>query len=344
MTHHISKSQATDSPSFLAFLSDHWVFWLSASVIYSILLLFCFALHISFEFIVVFTFLFAMFVSMNLAYEYLRRRRFYQSLFTNLRELDRAYLILETLTEPHFYDGRILAEVLYRVDKSMSENVQKYATESREFREYIEMWIHEAKTPLATLNLMVHDRKISAQLKQLDDYIEQVLYLVRAENVERDCLVKPVCLADVVHTALSRNQDLLLARNVTVQVKNLEYEVNTDQKWLDFIINQLITNSLKYRAKSLTFSAHRVDDVLMFEITDDGVGITAKDLPRIFDKSFTGSNGRLYNQKSTGMGLYIARALCEKLGHKISARSHPGQGTTIEIAFATNDYYKVTKK
>lgn len=361
-------NQHIDNPASLRhFLRDKLYFFVLLAVALALLLLFLTALRARPETIIVATVLFSAFALIVLTIEYLRRRSFYRQLLQNIASLDRAYLVLETLSRPNFYDGAILYDALYAINKSMAEVVQNYDLEAREFRDYIEMWIHEVKTPLATLSLMSKDRKISAQINRLDSYVEQVLYFARAENAEHDYLIKPVSLAKIVSAVATKNQDLLLASGITLVVQNLDREVFTDAKWLEFILNQIILNSIKYQGKTITISATAIADKTILKVADDGIGISAKDLPRVFEKSFTGENGHqtiatraasvashqtsavhshqtaIDHQKSTGMGLYIAKTLCDKLGHQISASSPDRRGAIIEITFPKHDYYTVLR-
>lgn len=346
------------------FLREKLYFFLLAAGTLVLLLLFLTALRTSPEAIAVVVFLFLSFTAIIPTVEYWRRRNFYRQLLQNIASLDRAYLVLETLREPNFYDGRVLYEALYAINKSMAEAVQSYELSEREFREYIEMWIHEVKTPLATLSLMSKDRKIAAQINRLDSYVEQVLYFVRAENAERDYLIKPVSLAKIVGAVATKNQDLLLMSQVDLFVDDLDREVFTDSKWLEFILNQILLNSIKYQSAAIKISATANEEETVLTIADDGVGISAKDLPRVFDKSFTGENGHVTgsktasesnhlpnskiisgnSQKSTGMGLYIAKTLCDKLGHQISIASPERQGTIVTITFPRHDYYTVLRE
>lgn len=351
-----TKKPAYNPASLRHFLREKLYFFILAIITLALLLLFLVALRTSLEAIVVTVFLFTAFTLIIPTVEYLRRRNFYHKLLQNIASLDRAYLVLETLSRPNFYDGAILYDALYAINKSMAEVVQNYDTEAREFRDYIEMWIHEVKTPLATLSLMSKDRKISAQINRLDSYVEQVLYFARAENAEHDYLIKPVSLAKIVSAVATKNQDLLLASNITLSVRDLDYEVFTDSKWLEFILNQILLNSIKYRSKTIQISATAQDGKTILRVADDGIGISAKDLPRVFEKSFTGENGHQDtsnlkacahqpggSQKSTGMGLYIAKTLCDKLGHQISAASPARHGAIIEITFPKHDYYTVLR-
>jgi len=360
-----SSSPKHQNPASLGyFLREKLYFFLLAVGVLVLLLLFLTALRASPEAIAVVVFLFLSFAVIIPIVEYWRRRSFYRQLLQNIASLDRAYLVLETLREPNFYDGRVLYEALYAINKSMAEIVQSYELSEREFREYIEMWIHEVKTPLATLSLMSKDRKIAAQINRLDSYVEQVLYFARAENAERDYLIKPAPLAKIVGAVATKNQDLLLMSHVDLLVDNLDCEVFTDSKWLEFILNQIILNSVKYQSATIKIAATTNGDETVLTVADDGVGISAKDLPRVFDKSFTGENGhapnnkeadknhRLANsrvanengQKSTGMGLYIAKTLCDKLGHQISVASPERQGTIVTITFPHHDYYTVLRE
>lgn len=322
-----------------SFLRDKIFYLIFAFTTWLILILFFSAFHLQLEIIVFVSTIWWFFCICNLSYEYCRRRRFYRALTVNLSQLQQAYLILETLDEPSFYDGKIFYETLLRTNKSMSENINSYATQSQEFREYVEMWIHEVKTPLATLSLLTHDPKIHKQIKRLDDYVEQILYFVRAENAERDYLIKDVNLEKIVGAVASRNREILLASQIDFSVSNLNHTVQTDAKWLEFIINQILANSIKYRSTAISISAHETKDKTTLTVHDNGIGISEKDLPRVFDKSFTGSNGHSGKQ-STGMGLYIAKTLCQKLGHQIQIRSEVGKYTDVEIVFAKNNYYK----
>lgn len=349
-----------DNPANLRhFLREKLYYFILFFVLLACLLLFLLALHARAEITIITVIFFALFGITVPVSEYLRRRTFYQKLLQNIASLDRAYLVLETLARPNFYDGAVLYEALYAINKSMAEVVQSYEIEADEFRDYIEMWIHEVKTPLATLSLMNKDRKIAAQLSRLDSYVEQVLYFARAENAEHDYLIKSTSLAEIIKNVATRNRDLLLASNVDFAVSNLDHEVFTDSKWLEFIINQILQNSVKYQSKTITISAKDTAERTVLTITDDGLGISAKDLPRVFEKSFTGENGHgttsaansrisrnslpSSGQKSTGMGLYIAKTLCDKLGHQIEISSPNQKGTIVEITFPRHDYYTIMR-
>lgn len=340
------KTLSKTPASFKAFLCDKLPVILLAIAVLIVLLLFLLALKVAPEVIIVVLSLFVAFMVTSLLIEYYRRRAFYQNLLQNLQTLDQAYLVLETLEAPGFYDGKIIWEALYVINKSMAENVRHHATASQDFREYIELWIHEVKTPLATLSLMNKEPQIAEQLQRLDGYLEQVLYYVRAEHAESDYAIKKLNLTSVIKNLALHYREIIQTKNIDFYTENLDFEVYSDAKWLEFILGQIIMNSIKYGSSRIVVAAEQGSngDVVL-EISDNGIGIASKDLPRIFDKSFTGANGRRNNpSRSTGMGLYIAKTLCQKLGHQISAESITNQGTTIKIIFRDHDYYHVTDK
>lgn len=283
-------------------------------------------------------------------WDYFRRKKFYDALLLNLERLDKKYLVLETVEEASFYDGELLCRILYDVDKSMCENVKGFELSMEDFKEYIEMWVHEVKLPLASLRLMCHnqknetDKKYVEQLRKIDSYTEQVLYYVRSEHTEKDFLIKEVELDKLITKVALNHKDDLIDNKVAFQVENLEKIVLTDGKWLEFILNQIINNAIKYRDEEkeafVRISAEDFKEKIVLHIEDNGIGIVESDLGRVFEKSFTGENGRL-RAKSTGMGLYIANKLCRSMGHLLDIESEKGQKTVVSITFFKNDYYKI---
>lgn len=282
-------------------------------------------------------------------WDFFRKRRFYEHLTETLDELDRKNLTAEIIEQPGFYEGQLLHDALYRVGKSMTEQITEKEQSVLDFKEYIEMWVHEAKLPVASLLLKTYNnqteenRQIRKQLLYLDGYTEQILYFTRSEVAEKDFLIKPCTLSKVFGGAAAKMREELQENGLDIRVSGLEHSVMTDFKWLEFILIQLISNSIKYcgngRDHQLSIYTEAGEKQLSLHVRDNGIGIPAADLPRIFEKSFTGENGRL-GKKSTGMGLYIAKKLCDKLGHGIRAKSVPGAYTDFEIIFPDNDYFR----
>lgn len=311
-----------------------------------ILVLFLQAFHLPLGQIILIAAVLVLFYAGELLFEYYRKRNFYYTLLKNLARLDQPHLILETLEQPNFLDGQLFYETLYQINKSTTEKIATSAAQIVDFRDYIELWVHEAKTPLTTLGLMLHSPAASEQLQRLNSCIDQVLFFSRAENAERDYCITETLLSSVVGDVALENHDLLTVKHIDFEVKNLQIKVATDAKWLKFIIGQIIANSIKYRSTRIEVFAIETPRDVTLKIFDNGIGISTKDLPRVFEKSFTGENGHagLRGQNSTGMGLYIAKTLCDKLGHKIQLTSEQGRWTAAEITFYKHDYYDITKK
>lgn len=298
------------------------------------------------------TLIFLIVVSFNILFDYFRKNIFYKELLNTLDNLDKKYLVLEMLNKPNFYEGEIFYQALYDIDKSMIENVKNYNLSITNFKEYVEMWIHEVKIPIASLTLLNHNhhhdisKKYIEQTRKLDNYIDQILYYVRSENAEKDYIIKEKNLQEIIKNVALKNKDDLLENKVRLDVNIHDENVLTDSKWLEFILNQIINNSIKYKKENsesyIAINSKKENDKVYLTIYDNGIGIPKSDIPRVFEKSFTGRNGRI-KAKSTGMGLYIAKKLCEKLGHKITIESKRGDYTKVTILFYQNDFYKMNR-
>lgn len=320
------------------------IFIISYLIVLLMLLVFktSISLIISVSFIIIMSFISIILLN------YYRKKKFYDEFINNLNKLDKKYLILETLNKPEFYEGNILYNSLYDINKSMLEEVNDYSSNINDFKEYVEMWIHEVKIPISSLVLMCHnnsniDNKFLKQIKKLNNYIDQVLYYVRSNYTEEDFLIKKVSLDKIVSNVLLNNKDDILENNIELDINIKNIEVYTDSKWLEFIINQIINNCIKYKKQDnsiIRIIGTSLNNKVVLSIWDNGIGIQKSDLPKVFNKSFTGNNGR-GSTKSTGMGLYITKKLCDKLGHKIEIDSIKGKYTNINIIFGKNDFYKI---
>ena len=332
------------------YLKDKLYFIILFLTFLSLIILLLVGFKVSLELIIVIISLLVIFAILVLIIEYLKKRNFYNEFINIVDKLDKKYLVIEMLNPPNFQEGEILYNKLYEINKSMLENIKNYEISMNDFKDYIEMWIHEVKIPLSSLVLMIHNNKnnISSkmvdQVKRLDNYVEQVLFYVRAENAEKDYLIKKTYLNKVINKIALKNKDYILENNIDFNVLNCEKKVLTDSKWLEFIIDQIINNSIKYKreiaSSFIKIYTEENNEELRLIIYDNGIGIDAKDLPRVFDKTYTGTNGRL-KSKSTGMGLYIAKNLCEKLGHKIAIESKVNEYTKVIITFNKESIYDV---
>lgn len=290
------------------------------------------------------------FVVLVITFDYLRKYKFYNSLVGHLEELDQKYLVLDTLDEPDFYEGKLVYSAMYDINKSMTENVRKYRDSVEDFKDFIEIWVHEIKLPIASLVLMCHNnrdvipRKYEEQVARLDAYADQVLYYVRAEHASADYRFAETNLKSVIGRVAVKNKDMLLDDGISLNVHDVDERVVTDSKWLEFMVNQIMSNSIKYidrgQEKSIEIWAEPVSKGMALHIRDNGIGIPETDIPLVCKKSFTGENGRRH-AKSTGMGLYIIDSLCRQLGHRLEIRSKVNEYTDVSIVFGHNDMYKI---
>ena len=316
---------------------------------YIVTILFLRAFKVAKPLILAISFVFGVMYIVIIAIDYLRKQKFYNNLVQTVDGLDKKYLVLEMINKPDFYEGKIFYQTLYEINKSMIENVKEYSLSIADFKEYVEMWIHEVKIPIASLTLLNHnmqnqiDKRYIEQIRKLDNYVDQILYFVRSENVEKDYIIKEKDLQEIIKNVALRNKDDLLENNVRLDVDIQSKLVLTDAKWLEFILNQIINNSIKYKRDDtescIKIKSEEDKEKIYLTIYDNGIGIPESDITRVFEKSFTGENGRA-KAKSTGMGLYIAKKLCDKLGHKITIESKVHDYTKITIIFSKNNFYK----
>lgn len=295
-----------------------------------------------------------------LVLDYLRLRGFYRDLGELTAVLDRPRLMPELLDEPGFAEGRMAYEALAAVSRGASEEVAAQRRQVEEYRSYVETWVHEAKTPLAAASLAVENlgegplacdpgrlRALSRELARVDGYVEQALYYARGETLERDYLVRRHVLREVISAAVRANSDLLIGAHVTPRLgEGLGLAVFTDDKWLVFMLGQLLQNSARYvrpgaeGGAQVWFDARLVgegtaEECVELVVRDNGCGVSTADLPRVFERGFTGENGRDH-KRSTGLGLWLVARLAHKMGVSVSADSRAGEGFSVTLGFSTN--------
>lgn len=285
---------------------------------------------------------------LSLLHEYIIKKKYYDNLEKTLEKLEDKYLINEIIQTPSFIEGKILKDTLEQIDKNMHEHVNYYKYLQEDYKEYIELWIHEIKLPLATSKMIIENNKnkvtksIEEELESIENYIEQALYYARSNNVEKDYYIKKCILKSIVNESIKKNKTSLIEEKVEIKLHDLDNEINTDSKWITFILNQLIQNSVKYRNKEVLsyieiYSKQNKDNTILY-LKDNGIGISKAELSRVFDKGFTGTNGRLISKKSTGIGLYLCKKLCDKLGIGIELNAAPGKGTKVKLIFPNSSY------
>ena len=279
---------------------------------------------------------------------YYKRKNYYRRVLNTLDELDKKYLISEMLGNPEFFDGKILKQILEEASKSMTENVNKYKFITEDYKEYRELWIHEIKIPIATSKMIIENNKnevtknIDEEIDKIENYIEQVLFYARSNTVEKDYIIKKTNLEKIVNNVILKNKNEFIQEKIQLEIHDVNIEVGTDSKWVIFILNQIIQNSIKYKKQDenlkIEIYAKKNKENSILYIKDNGIGIKKGETTRVFEKGFTGSNGRILNKKSTGIGLYLCKKLCNKLGMAIELNSEENEGTEVKLVFPQNSY------
>ncbi|EOU1912940.1 HAMP domain-containing histidine kinase [Clostridium perfringens] len=277
-------------------------------------------------------------------FDYLRKKQYYNEIKENMESLDKKYLISEVIEEGTFTESKLIYEVICKSNKAMNDEIGEFKRGINDYREYIELWVHEIKTPIATCKLLIENNEspltesIGEEVCKLENYIDQALFYTRSNTLEKDYIIKEMSLSSCVNKVLNNNADSLIKKRVKISLGDLEKGVYSDSKWIEFILGQIISNSIKYmnkEHKELKIYCNENSKYVILNIEDNGAGISEKDISRVFDKGFTGENGRKFG-KSTGIGLYLCKKLCKKLGLDITLISEEGKFTRVSIIFPIN--------
>ncbi|AKN30103.1 histidine kinase [Clostridium carboxidivorans P7] len=280
-------------------------------------------------------------------YDYITKSKYYKKVYDNLDSLDKKYLLSELISEGDFLESKILYDILTQTNKSMNDEIGRFINDKQEYKEYIEMWIHEIKTPIAAIKLIIDNNKsmvtsnILNEIEKVENYIDQSLFYSKSSQVDRDYIIKKLNLKECINNVVIRNSNTLIDRHIRVKIMECEEFVFCDKKWIEFILHQIVSNSIKYIEKTegeILFQCKNNNGEIVLNISDTGIGISEKSLASVFNKGFTGENGRKFRE-STGFGLYLSKKLCDSLGLGISITSKEGVGTTVSILFPKNNMY-----
>ncbi len=221
-----------------------------------------------------------------------------------------------------------------------TEDYTKYQSKQTESIEYYTTWAHQIKTPIAVMQMILQSedtlehKELLFELFRIEQYVEMVLSYLRLDSTASDFLFKEYKLDNIIKSCIRKYASQFIRKRIKLEYEGTESIVLTDEKWISFIIEQLLSNCIKYTDKGIV--TIKVDNNIV-SISDTGIGIASEDLPRIFEKGFTGYNGRA-NKKSTGLGLYLCKKVADKLSHKIYAESQVGVGTTVFIDINVIDF------
>lgn len=233
------------------------------------------------------------------------------------------------------YYHKIIEKLYEELEKLTQENRQK----NTDMVDYYSMWVHQIKTPIAAMNFLldneeVDQKNLQQELFKIERYVEMVLTYIRLDSTSSDYVITKINLDEVVKDSVKKYATIFINKKIKLNFVSHETMVISDKKWLSFAIEQILGNSVKYSNTGGEITIETCENKLIVE--DNGMGIKEEDLPRIFEKGFTGFNGR-YEKKSSGLGLYLCKKTLDKLGHHIEISSKVGEGTRVEITFPKED-------
>lgn len=283
---------------------------------------------------------------------YLERKKFFSEIGQILDQTDQRYLLGELLPGSFRLEDRLYREIIRCSNKSVIETVRQMEAFNRDYKDYIESRVHEVKAPLTGISLLCKNGRnyssipnvketfdaICLESQKIESLADTVLYYARSENVYKDFFIRRTNLQEIAEEVLQKNSLLFISHHVRAEV-NCPHTVYTDGKWIEFILNQMLLNCVKYCSESPVFLIYTRQEQgsVLLTVEDNGTGIRAEELSRIFEKGFTGSNGRS-RDRATGMGLYLCKKLCSKLGIGLCAESDYGKGTKLLLTFPISNY------
>lgn len=247
------------------------------------------------------------------------------------------------LPEAADFPEKLYRKLLMEVEEQMRENLTEYSEKQRDMADYYTMWTHQIKTPIAALRLLLQDQRESEELFKIEQYVEMALYFARLDSPSSDFLFGESDVYEIVKGAVRKYSVLFLQSGLSFRMEEFEILAVTDEKWLGFVVGQVFSNALKYTHEGgiAIYGAdaagnHCPGQVQYLVIEDTGIGIRKSDLPRVFERGFTGYNGRL-DQKATGLGLYMCDRIMRRMGHTIRVESEQGKGTKVILGFVQRD-------
>lgn len=244
---------------------------------------------------------------------------------------------LENLLSPKTLMEEDYTNLILNLNKEYKTYISKSDIAKSDMIDYYTMWVHQIKTPISAMKLLIQTSEseissdLSSELFKIEQYVEMVLSYIRLGSNENDFVIKEYDLDNIVRQAIRKYAPLFIRKKINLDFQPTTYKVLTDEKWLVFVIEQLLSNAIKYTNKG-KISIYPLEDKKLV-IEDTGIGISQEDIPRIFDKGFTGYNGRT-DKKATGLGLYLCKNILDKLSHKISIESEVGVKTKVIIDLA----------
>lgn len=265
--------------------------------------------------------------------------RKYKNHHRNLEYLKENLDFLDDFPQDIYLEEKTYQEIIQQLHKKAfqlsKDNQQKY----NEMIDYYTKWVHQIKTPIAGLKLIIQndypDEKMLVELLKIEQYVNMALQYVRLDHIHHDLSFQKVSLDDLVSQEIKKQSLFFFQKNLKVDYQIQDQQILTDEKWSSFVIEQVLSNALKYTKEgSITF----YNDHEKLYIKDSGIGIKESDLPRVFERGFTGFQGR-NDKKASGLGLYLCKNIFDQLGHLISIESKVGQETTVCLDFSKKEIF-----
>ncbi len=234
-------------------------------------------------------------------------------------------------------DYQIILKALY---EQSTELISKIDIKHTEMVDYYTLWAHQIKTPIAAMRLLLqtnhseHNKELLTQTFKIEEYVEMALGYLKIDGASSDLLFQNYSLLDIVRQSVRKYAYIFIKKNIVLDLKEMDCTVLTDEKWMVFVIEQILSNALKYTSSGKISIYMEDTEEKVLVIKDTGIGIAKEDLPRVFEKGFTGYNGRM-DKKATGIGLYLCKKILDKLSHEITIESSINVGTTVKIHFSS---------
>lgn len=285
--------------------------------------------------------------SIFIIYEYSKVRLFYKQLAETLNSENIMESILN-ISETRTMEQKLFNKVLSRLHRFFESKILKYEETQTHNLNFINQWVHQMKTPVSVINLILQEEN-TAELKETFDSIREenekisqglniMLYNARINEFNHDFSVEAADLMAILREVINDNKKSLIRYSIFPKITGEAVYIETDKKWIYFVINQILINAIKYtnaavrNKKTINFNIEDKTNKIVLSIEDNGIGIPKEDLGRVFNAFFTGKNGRKTTE-STGMGMYLSKRICEELGHELYVEAEAGKGTTFYIAF-----------
>lgn len=321
--------------SLLSYFRSYYVFYLFSLlfifIFYLILYLYnAFIPAINYALLLCMTFLVVYF-----CIDYFKYVKKYKQLH-DLLKLDEVF-VSDLSTANHEIE-KLYQALLFKVEDLHSQLKNQRDSEYQDMLDYFTLWVHQIKTPILALRLLIQSQQISQQellmqVLRIEQYVEMVLHYIKTNQMSNDLKIQTYSLKQILNEVIRKQSTFFINKKIQLQLDDIDLHILTDEKWISFVLEQILSNALKYTKQG---SIHLYVENETLYIEDNGIGIKEEALPRIFEKGFTGYNGRV-DKKASGLGLYLCKQVIDNLGYQINIQSELGKGTKVAIDFHVDE-------